>query len=136
MRNAFQRCTARVALIVPFASLLCIPFPGFAGTLTTAQSFAVLGGSAVTNPGPTTITGDYGVSHGSSLTGLGTVTLTGTVHQTDAAASQAQIDLTTAYIALAALSSTSNLTGHDLGTVSTVGTPLAPGVYHFDSSAQ
>jgi hypothetical protein len=100
--------------------------------LGTAQSFAVLGGSTVTNTGATVVHGSLGVDPGLAVTGFPPGLVTGgTVHAGDAVALQAQNDTTTAYIALAGQAPTLDLTGMDLG-----GKTLTPGVYRFASSAQ
>jgi len=99
-------------------------------SLGTAQNFTVLGGSTVTNTGPSVLTGDLnvpgdlGVSPGSAFTGFppGIVTPPGTIHAADAVALQAKNDVTASYNALAALAPTQNLTGQDLG-----GLTLSPG---------
>ncbi len=65
--------------------------------LGTADDFAVLAGESITNTGPTTITGDVGIHPGTSVTGFESVTLDGELHETDAVAEQAKVDLVTAY---------------------------------------
>jgi cysteine-rich repeat protein len=100
--------------------------------LGTLQSFAVLGGSTVTNTGSTVVQGNLGVDPGLSITGFppGHVT-DGAIHAGDAVTLLAQADLTAAYVTLASDMPTMDLTGQDLG-----GLTLKPGVYHFSSSAQ
>ncbi|MEI6502089.1 MAG: Ig-like domain-containing protein, partial [Armatimonadota bacterium] len=65
--------------------------------LGLAAPFAVLGGSTVTSPVFSTVTGDLGVWSGTAVTGFPPSTLTGALHAGDAAAHLAQGDLTTAY---------------------------------------
>jgi len=104
-----------------------------APSLGTAESFAVLGASTVTNTGSSVINGDLGVWAGSAVTGFppGIVVPPGTKHITDAVAHQAQTDVTVAYNTLEGQPCDIDLTGVDLG-----GLTLTPGVYCFSSSAQ
>ncbi len=96
-------------------------------TLGNAAPFAVLGGSTVTNTGPTVATGDLGVSPGSAVTGFppGIVVPPGTIHAGDAVAAAAQADNTAAFGFLDQPCTTTYAGVQDLTTVS----PLGPGVY-------
>src|SRR5580658_5575281 len=103
-----------------------------APSLGTAQSFAVLGASAVTNTGPSVITGDLGLSPGTSITGFPPgIVDGGSIYATDALAAQARADATAAYLDLAGEAcNTTYGVPTDLG-----GKTLVPGVYCFSSSA-
>jgi len=96
--------------------------------LGSTANFAVLAGSAITNTGTTTISGDaggdIGLFPGSAYGSVG-ITTTGTAYIADAGgvASLAQTDLTTAYNQAAGSASTATISA-DLG-----GMTLAPGVY-------
>jgi Ice-binding-like len=119
---------ARVAVAALVAPLVTAALASTAQAasvpLGTADSFAVLAGSTVTNTGPSVISGDLGVSPGAAVTGFppGTVTA-GTMHAADAVAAQAEGDLVTAYNDAAGRSSTATISA-DLA-----GRSLTPGVY-------
>jgi len=121
--------------------------------LGTAVTFAVLGGTTVTNAGPSIITGDLGVSSGTTTSGfaitgflatnrivlgpLGTVTsdepgiVTGTIYAGDAVAAQAHADAQIAYDYLVAQVPTTFF-----GKVQQLnGLTLTPGIYKFPTSA-
>jgi len=125
--------TRRVLIPLAIVAFAGLPSQAKAGVvLGSAESFAVLGGSTVTNTNSTTIFGDLGVWPGESIIGFPPGIVTGgTIHAGDAIAQQAQSDLTTAYVALADMPFSQDLTGQDLG-----GLTLTPGVYRFSSLAQ
>jgi len=125
-------------VIVAFVTLVYTPVVLAASILGTAQDFAVLGASSVTNTSTTTLWGDVGVSPLTSITGQATLTVNGInalsnpadVHINDAAAQGAQADALAAYNTLKGQPVSQTLTGQDLG-----GKTLSPGVYFFQTTA-
>ncbi|MEX2292244.1 MAG: ice-binding family protein, partial [Acidimicrobiales bacterium] len=91
--------------------------------LGTASSFAVLAGTTVTNTGSSVITGNVGVSPGTAITGFPPGTVNGTFHRNDAAAIQAQSDVTIAYNDAAGRAPTQS------GMANLTGMTLVSGVY-------
>jgi hypothetical protein len=120
-------------LFLAFAALATFAAQVKAQSLESAETFAVLGASTVTNTGASHISGNVGVSPGSAITGFppGTVT-NGSLHANDATAKRAHADLAAAYTAFAGLASppANNLTGQDLA-----GKTLTPGVYRYNVAA-
>ena len=103
--------------------------------LGTADSFALLAGSTITNTGPTTITGDIGLCcTGLATPGFGSVTQPGGAQYAGPGtpAATAQDDLDVAYGDAAGRPVTRTLPV-DLSLAGTPATPLLPGVY--DSTA-
>lgn len=100
----------------------------------TASTFAILAGTTVTNTGSSTISGSLGLSPGSAVTGFPPgIVSNGTEYVADAVATQAQSDLTTAYLDAAGrtpATPVSTLSPNlDLG-----GLTLGPGIYSSASS--
>ncbi|UKF80234.1 ice-binding family protein [Clavibacter californiensis] len=106
---------------------LLAPASAFAATATvglgTAATYSVLAGQGVTNTGPTTLSADLGTSPSAAVTGFPPGVVGGATHAADAAAGQAQSDLTTAYDDAAGRPTTAAVPA-DL-----VGSTLTPGVY-------
>jgi uncharacterized repeat protein (TIGR02543 family) len=97
--------------------------------LNSASSFAILAGSAITNVGPSVITGNIGESPGTAVTGFtGLDTITGTIF-TSSVAAAAQTDLSNAYGIAAGLTAGAITKSGELG-----GQTLVPGLYTSGSS--
>jgi len=137
-KRAAKRRTRRVAGVAGFTGLIAAglliaaPFALSAQAkvgLGTAGNFAVLAGSAVTNTGPSVISGSIGLAPGSSVGGFPPgIVLAGTTEVANGVALQAKDDLVTGYNDAAGRSSTATVSG-DLA-----GRTLTPGVYTSGSS--
>jgi hypothetical protein len=129
-----SRATGATVLVAAFVAAMLVTLVGGAAAavhrvpLGTANSFAILAGSGITNTGPTTVTGDVGTYPTTSMTGVGSLTIHGANHAGDAVTQQAKSDLVTAYNTAAGEGPPSAITA-DLG-----GQNLAPGVYNSASS--
>src|ERR1700676_193483 len=143
----------KVLLVICMLSMGGLARAQSAPPLGSAQSFAVLGTTTVTNTGASLITGDLGLSPpGVSVTGFSLVPgvnrivvgpppatgvtsgpgiVTGTIHVGHPVALLSHADAAKAYAALLAQPCTTDLSGQDLG-----GQTLAPAVYCFNTSAQ
>jgi hypothetical protein len=116
-----------------FAALATFATQAKAQSLGTAENFAVLGASTVTNTGASHISGDVGVSPGTAITGFPPGIITnGALHAGDGPATQAHADFATAYNDFTNLVSppANNMSGTDLG-----GRTFTPGVFHYNTSA-
>ena len=120
-RIASLAVVAGVAVLFLPAASVAAPAVG----LGTADSFAVLAGSGITNTGPTTITGDIGTFPNPAETGFVSVTVNGTNHVADAVTQQAKDDLVTAYDVAAGSGPPIAIPTGELG-----GLTLTPGVYN------
>lgn len=111
------------------------PTPGNCGlpvNLASASNFVILAGSAVTNTGPSIVTGDLGLSPGTAtaITGFPPGILIGFQHAADAIASQAKTALAGAYTDAAGRTGALVVPNGQLG-----GLTLYPGVYTTPNSS-
>lgn len=128
LRNNRQSWSAAaLAVVLAMSLVVATPYTASAAQapvpLGTADAYAVLAGSTVTNTGPTLLTGDLGLSPGTSVTGFPPGSVNGTTHVADANAIQAKSDLTIAYNDAAGRTPVTTVPT-ELG-----GTTLVPGVY-------
>src|ERR1700682_2999369 len=106
----------KLLLVIYMLSIGSLGWAQSAPPLGSAQSFAVLGASTVTNTGSSVITGGLGVSPGSAGAGLPPgLVMSGTIHGAAAATLAAQNAVATAYSSLVGQACTRDMTGQDLG---------------------
>lgn len=136
MSNRSDLRRGRLAgIVVAMAVAFALPAAAQAAPLdlATAGPFVVLGGTTVTNTGPSVLNGDLGVSPGTELKGFELpAVVNGVRHATDEVAAQAQLDLTNAYNVAAGqpVLPQNDLSDTDLGE-----RKLAPGTYRYNGAA-
>jgi hypothetical protein len=130
------RRMSQLALVVPFAAIVLNASPASAQLLGSAQTFAVLGGPAVTCTGPGSVTGDVGVVLNTGFTNAPPCTITGTVYQGGPVAARAYADFLMAYDKLAPLNIPSTCDPFHTLTGPLTSLVLTPGVYCVDTSAK
>ncbi|MFI5148834.1 MAG: ice-binding family protein [Bacteroidia bacterium] len=124
-KNAVAPSSTGTTVFIPLQHTIQSPV-----AMNGTSTFAILGGSAISNTGSTTITGDLGLSPGTSIGGFPPGILTGTVHINDGIANQAKLDLTAAYNDAAGRTCTDIVTlSGNIG-----GLTLTPGLYKSTSS--
>ncbi|MFJ1808747.1 MULTISPECIES: ice-binding family protein [unclassified Streptomyces] len=149
--NQFRAMPAWIATVITtlIAATAVVMVPTQANAITTpvplgaAESFAVLGGEAVTNTGSSLISGDAGVSPGTSVTGFCNPpppaiaasppcanVINGTVHITDGPANSAHAALQNAYSVAAARGPVDGTLNSELSGAGGA-TGLGPGLYGF-----
>ncbi len=138
----------RPLLLLSMLLVSILVFPGSMQAQTlpplgTAVNFGILGSTGVTNTGASIVQGDVGVWAGTSIIGFPPGLLTGSLYTGPGPgpAETANADATTAYndaanTVLNPCPGGNDLTGQDLGNVSSPIAPLLPGVYCFSTSAQ
>lgn len=117
---------------LPLSLLLAASAMAQGVPLGTAGDFGVLGGSEVTNTGPSEVYGSVGVWPGTSISGFPPGTIfpgSGAFHSADTVAQQAQFDLGVAYDDASGRACGVTVAGGLLG-----GLTLTPGVYCMDSA--
>ncbi len=127
LRRRLGAATAAVALLTTAGLLLDQSGSARAATapgLGTADGYAVLAGSGITNTGSTVITGDLGTFPTTTVTGENDITLTGT-HRNDTENASAKGGLLTAFTTAAGQPSTRTITADLANPAAT----LTPGVY-------
>jgi hypothetical protein len=133
VRRAILKMLAGLTAVAVAPALLVFSSTGASAAdapvgLGTAGNFSVLAGSTATNTGATVLAQSLGVQPGNTAPGFGPGAVAGEVHLADAAALQAESDLTTAYNDAAGRTPFTNLAS-ELGD-----TTLIPGIYRIGAA--